>query len=216
MIRTPVIMNFGIANAVSVVGKIIGFILLVVAYMYMDKLEKIGCACADHPYRKPIKKFLVFAIVYFLITTFLPPAVAVDIFGPVVGIAYVIIDMIFTLVSLVFFVLMMRYTKYLSVEKCKCSEGNTREILYVYSVLEVVMLSLLVIVPILASIVKGAFALAVTTVKDVQHKTGTVTDSVFNPLKAIKSTPRALRNDAREILSLPKTAMKGVKKVFRK
>ena len=209
-------MDFGIANAVSVVGKIIGFILLVVAYMYIDKLEKIGCACADHPYRKPIKNFLKFAIVYFLLTTFLPPAVAAELLGPVAGLIYVVLDVVFTVVALVFFVLMMRYTKYLSVEKCKCSEGNTREILYIYSILEVIMLSLLVILPIVLSIGKGAFALAVTTVKDVQSKTGTVTDSVFNPLKAVKSVPRALKNDAREVLSLPKTAVKGVKKVFRK
>jgi hypothetical protein len=209
-------MDFGIANAVSVVGKIIGFILLVVAYMYLDKLEKIGCACAEHPYRKSIKKFLTFAIAYFLITTFLPPAVVVDLLGPVAGLAYVVIDIVFTVVALVFFVLLMRYTKYLSVEKCKCSEGNTREILYIYSIIEVIMLSLLVILPIVLSIGKGAFALAVTTVKDVQSKTGTVTDTVFNPLKAAKSVPRAFKNDAREILSLPKTAVQGVKKVFRK
>lgn len=209
-------MNLGLANAVSVVGKIIGFILLVVAYMYIDKLEKTGCDCAEHPYRKPIKKFLTFAIIYFLITVFLPPALAVDMLGPVAGIIYVVVDIIFTLVALVFFVLMMRYTKYLSVEKCKCSEGNTREILYIYSILEVIILSLLVILPILTSIVKGAFALAVTTVKDVQSKTGTVTDSVFNPIHAINKAPRAAMRDAREILSLPRTAVKGVKKVFRK
>ena len=209
-------MDLGIANAISVIGKIIGFILLVIAYLYMDKLEKVGCDCAEHPYRKPIKNYLVFAIVYFLVTVFLPPAVAVSMLGPVAGLAYVIVDLVFTVVSLVFFVLMMRYINYLSVEKCKCSEGNTREVLYIYSVLEVILLSLLVILPILTSIVKGAYALAVTTVTDVQRKTGTVTDAVFNPLDSINKAPRAAMRDAREILSLPKTAAKGVQKVLRR
>ena len=209
-------MSLGIATAVSIIGKIVGFILLVIAYLYMDKLEKTGCDCAEHPYRKPIKQYLTFAIAYFLITVFLPPTVTVSLLGPVAGIVYVIIDLVFTLVSLVFFVLMMRYINYLSVEKCKCSEGNTRDVLYIYSILEVVLLSLLVILPILTSIIKGAFALAVTTVKDVQSRTGTVTDSVFNPLHAVNKAPRAALRDVREVLSLPKTAFKGVKKVLRK
>lgn len=209
-------MDLGLANAVSVIGKTIGFILLVVAYMYVDKLEKMGCDCAAHPYQKPIKNFLIFAIVYFLVTLFLPPSAAVALFGPIAGFAYVIVDIVFTVVALVFFIMMMRYIKYLSVEKCKCSEGNTRQILYVYSILEVIILSLLVILPILTSIIKGTFALAVTTVKDVQSKTGTVTDSVFNPLKAVKSVPRALSRDVREVASLPRTAVKGVKKVLRR
>lgn len=209
-------MDLGIANAISVIGKIIGFILLVIAYLYVDKLEKTACECFEHPYRKPIKNYLMFAIGYFLVTAFLPPAVAVSILGPIAGFAYVIVDLVFTVVSLVFFVLMMRYINYLSVEKCKCSEGNTREILYIYSVLEVILLSLLVILPILTSIVKGAYALAVTTVKDVQSKTGNVTDAVFNPLHAVNKAPRAAIRDVREILSLPKTAVKGVKKVLRK
>ena len=209
-------MDLSLANAISVIGKIIGFILLVIAYMYIDKLEKTGCECAAHPYQKPIKKFLIFAISYFLVTIFLPPTLAVSLLGPVAGFAYVIVDIIFTFVSLVFFVLMMRYTKYLSLEKCKCIEGNTREILYIYSILEVIILSLLVILPILTSIVKGAFALAVSTVKDVQSKTGTVTDSVFNPLKAIKEIPRGIKRDVRDLMTLPSTAVKGVKKVLRK
>ena len=41
-------MDLGIANAISIVGKIIGFILLVIAYLYIDKLEKTGCDCAEH------------------------------------------------------------------------------------------------------------------------------------------------------------------------
>jgi hypothetical protein len=207
-------MNFLLANGISIVGKTIGFILLVLAYLYIKKLEEIGCDCAEHPYRNRIQTYLKVAIGYFLITIFLPPSLAVRYFGPLVGVIYVLIDIIFTLVSIVFFVLMMQYIKYLSVEKCKCSEGNTREILYIYSVVEVILLSLLVILPILTSIIKGVFALAVTTVQDIKGSTGTVTESVFNPLKALKEVPRAVSRDARDIASLPKTAFKGVKKVL--
>jgi hypothetical protein len=207
-------MDLSLANGIAIVGKIIGFILLVLAYMYLNKLEQTGCDCAEHPYRNRIKGYLKFAIGYFLITVFFPPSVAVKYFGSVVGMIYVLVDILFTLVSLVFFILMMRYIKYLSVEKCKCSEGNTREILYVYSVVEVILLALLVILPIVTSIIKGAFALAVTTVQDIKSNTGTVTESVFNPLKAIKEVPRAVKRDVRDIASLPKTGMKGVKKVL--
>jgi len=207
-------MDLGLANAISIIGKMIGFILLVLAYMYLNKLEQIGCDCAEHPYRNRIKTFLKFAIGYFLITVFFPPSVAVKYFGSVVGIVYVLIDIVFTLISLVFFILMMRYIKYLSIEKCKCSEGNTREILYIYSVVEVILLSLLVILPIVTSIIKGAFALAVTTVQELKSSTGTVTGAVFNPLKAIKDIPSALTRDVKGVVSLPKTGYKGVKKVL--
>jgi hypothetical protein len=208
-------MDLSVANAISIVGKLLGFILLVVAYVYINKLEKTGCECSVHPYRESIHRYLTFAIVYFVITVFFPPSVAIGIFGPVGGIAYVIIDIIFTIVSLVFFILMMRYIKFLSVEKCKCSEGNTREILYIYSVVEVVILSLLVVLPILTTIIKGAFALAISTVEDVKSKTGTVTDAVFNPLKAVRQVPRTARRDFSDIISGPGAAVKGVSKVLR-
>jgi hypothetical protein len=207
-------MNLTIANAISVVGKLLGLILLIVAYIYITKLESTGCDCSVHPYRGSIHTYLTFAIAYFVITVFFPPSLAVSVFGPIGGMAYVIVDVIFTLVSLVFFILMMRYIKYLSVEKCKCSEGNTREVLYIYSVVEVVILSLLVVLPILTTIIKGAFALAISTVEDIKSTTGTVTDSVFNPLKALKQLPRAARRDLGEIASLPRTAAKGVSKVL--
>jgi hypothetical protein len=209
-------MDFGLANVISIIGKIIGFILLVIAYLYIDKLEKTGCECANHPYRKSIKRYLVFAIIYFVITVSIPPSVAIDLFGQSAGIAYVLVDLVFTIISLVFFVLMMRYIKYLSIEKCKCSEGNTREILYIYSVLEVVLLSLLVILPLVTSVIKGAFALAITTVENVQGKSGTVTDAVFNPVGALRKAPRAAIRDTKSLLSLPKTAVKGVSKILKK
>ena len=207
-------MDFGLANAISVIGKTIGFVLLVLAYIYINKLEKTGCECAQHPYRNRIKSYLQFAIAYFLITLFLPLGLAVRYLGSTVGILYVLIDIIFTLVSIVFFVLMMRYIKYLSIEKCKCSEGNTREILYIYSIVEVIILSLLVILPILTSIIKGVFALAVTSVQEVKGKSGTVAESVFNPLKALKEVPRAATRDVKDIIKLPGTAVEGVKKVL--
>jgi len=207
-------MNLNIANAISVVGKLLGFILLLVAYIYINKLETTGCECSVHPYRNSIHKYLTFAIVYFIVTVFFPPSLAVEIFGSVGGIAYVVVDIIFTLVSLVFFILMMRYIKYLSVEKCKCSEGNTREILYIYSVIEVVILSLLVVLPILTTIIKGALALAVSTVEDVKSKSATVTDVVFNPLKAVRQVPKAARRDFSEIIDIPKQTVSGVKKVL--
>jgi hypothetical protein len=209
-------MNLGLASAVSVIGKLIGFILLIVAYLYIDKLEKTGCACSVHPYRESIHTYLIISLSYFFITVFFPPSVAVSILGPIGSLAYLVIEFVFTIVSLVFFILMMKYIKYLSVEKCKCSEGNTREILYIYSVVEVVLLTLFVVLPILVSVIKGAFALAVTTINDVQDKTKTVSEAVFNPLKSVKEIPRALRTDVREIMTLPKTAVKGVKKVLRR
>jgi hypothetical protein len=209
-------MDLSVSYILSIFGKTLGLILLFIAYMYIDKLEKIGCVCAEHPHRKPIKNFLIFAMLYFALTVFFPPAITVKYLGPVTGSIYVALDTIFVLVSLVFFILILKYVRYLTVEKCKCSEDVRREVVYIYAIVEVIILVLLVVLPIVLSIIKGAFALAVTSVKEIQHSVDDVSEAVFNPLKAIKKGPKAIVRNVRETLSLPKTAYKGIKRIATK
>ena len=121
-------MNLG--NLLSTIIGIIGVFLLVLVYTYVDKLEKIGCDCSSHPYRKYIKGFSIFAIIYVVFMFIIPASVAIRTFGKDMAFVYAIAHVIFAILAIVFFVYSLLYTRYLMKEKCKCSEDSRREILY--------------------------------------------------------------------------------------
>lgn len=185
---------------VNAVVNMIGVIAMLVIYTYIDKLEKIECACAEHPMRKFIKNYVVFAIIFLLVATFLPPSVVNSMFGPAITMLYAIVHFVFIIATFVFYVYVMRYARYLMVNKCKCSEDFRREAMYVYSILMVIIYAVLVFLPLLASIVLGGTALAMTSgkqaLKDIRS---TSMDIAVNPLKVARKVPKALRASLKKL-----------------
>lgn len=183
-----------LAYIISIVSGSLGIFLLAVTYLYIDKLEKTGCACAEHPYRNFIKKYCIFAIIFLAVTMFMPPATLTKFFGPAAGVVMMALKWIYGIATLVFFVMTMKYTRYLMREKCKCSEDMRREIIYIWSILEIVLMSLSIIIPIFLFVATGAFALAVTGAKKGLNSTDMIMDHAVNPIKGIKSIPKSVRN----------------------
>lgn len=186
-----------VAYAIHALLGLLGLFLLGLTYTYIDKLEKTGCACAEHKYKNFIKKFAVFAFVFLIVSIVFPPAQAVKMFGEAFGTVYAIVEMLFSIALFVFFVLTLIYVRYLMREKCKCSEDIRREILYIWSLLEIILVSLLFVVGILKVLVFGSFAVAMNTVAEANHKSGIVREAALNPvgsaIKVGKSVKKTLK-----------------------
>jgi hypothetical protein len=178
---------------VNLVSSLVGVLFMGLTYTYLDKLEKIGCVCAEHPYRKFVKNFVVFAIFYLLVTMLIPPEQLVSTFGSVGGI-FVIIHYLFALACLVFFVLAIIYVRYLMTEKCKCSDDFRREVLYYVSILQVLFLFFGVILGIILSVVSSSIVLAMNTVKSGTRSANTIVDAVRNPVGAVKKIPGSIKS----------------------
>jgi len=176
-----------------VIGSTIGILLLVLTYSYINKLEKIGCDCAVHKDRSFIKNYCVFAISYLLITMFFPPVEADALFGSTVGGLYMLLNIVFVIVTIVFYIKSLTYVRYLMKEKCKCSEDVRREILYVWSILEIIILIALVVIPLVFAIAAGAYAFTKTSLGEIRNSKDTVLTAVVDPIRSIRKVPEALR-----------------------
>ncbi len=175
---------------------VIGVVLMGLTYTYIDKLERINCACAEHPYKKFIKNYIIFAMCFLLVTAFLPPSLVVGFFGPVYGLVYLAIKWVYVIATIVFFIYALRYVQYLTREKCKCSEDVRRDVLYWWSIIQLVIFAILILLPFIIMIAVGGFALAVTSGKRaISNLDKTIMMSAVNPVKGIKKASGALRSD---------------------
>jgi uncharacterized membrane protein YuzA (DUF378 family) len=114
--------------------------LFLTTYAYIDHLEKIGCECATHPYRNFVKWFPLWAVAYIIIFMFLPFNLVESIFGSAGAMIHATIVALFGIVAIVFFVLAFIYTRWLMMEKCKCSEDIRRDVIYWWSMLTIILL----------------------------------------------------------------------------
>lgn len=173
---------------------IIGVILMIVTYTYINKLERIKCVCSEHPYRNFIKKYLMFAIIFLAITAFIPPSIVIGQLGEIYGFVYMTIKWIYVISTVIFFVYALQYVSYLAREKCKCSEDIRREVLYVWSITQLVILGILILLPVLLILINGTVSLAIVSGNSVLTNVDkTIMSSTVNPLKSVKKATSSLK-----------------------
>lgn len=190
-----------IAQMLSIAISFLGIFLLLMIYTYIDKLEKTGCACSESSTRSFIKYFPIVAVIYLVLTMAMPTSALISIFGSSGSFIYMLVRAAFFILFFVFFVLVIIYVRNLIKMKCECSEDIRREVTYIYAILEVVLLSLSVIFVLLESIVQGAFAIGMNTVKTMAHDSSSVSDTVKNPLKAMRNVPSNLKTISKSLKS---------------
>lgn len=188
-----------IAHIVSAVIGVLGIFLLAMTYTYLDKLEKIGCACAEHPYRKFIKGYTVFAIVFLIVTIVFPPALATKTLGETVGKLYGLLTIPYYIATVVFFVLALIYARYLMKEKCKCSEDIRREILYIWSILEIVIISALFLIPILGGVISGSLAVATNTLDKGTKSANVIRDAAVDPVASAMKVSDSVKKSLKKM-----------------
>ena len=181
-----------ISQVLSVAISFLGIFLLLMIYTYIDKLEKTGCECSESQYRSFIKIFPLVAVFYLVITMTLSPGFTISLFGPMGSLIYMLVRAVFFVLFFVFFVLVIVYVRNLITVKCECSEDIRREIMYLYAILEVVLLSLSVVFVLLESIIQGAYVIGLHSIKEMSKDSREVNETVTNPLKALKKVPKNL------------------------
>jgi MFS family permease len=194
-------------NLMAAFLNLVVLVLAVLSLTYVQKLEQTGCACADHPYRKYIKAWLYVAIVVFLLMLVANLGFAAGMkvnktMAAVLGAFY----LLFGLATLAFYVLAILYVRYLMKEKCKCSEDNRRTVLYVWSIVEVILIAFAFLVGLLLA-VSGAVLTFVSGLAKPEHLvriSEKVMESTVNPLASAKLLQRNLGRELRKVKKLRK------------
>ena len=196
-----------LVHVLTIANSFLGIFFLLLAYTYINKLEKIGCACAEMKNRKFLKNFALFGAVYLFVTMMISPSAAVAMFGETGSFVYWGISLLFVLFSLVFYVLALLYVRKLIKEKCECSEDVRREVLYIYSIVEIVLISIALVNGVLLSLLGSAIGLALATFNNVDHTSVDVIESIRNPIKSLRKAPA----DFNKVTSSLKNTLRGRK-----
>lgn len=165
-----------------------GVIVLAMTYTYIDKMERMGCACSEYKYRGFIKSWSVIALGVVLVMMFAPVKL-VHQMSSQLGQAYAAMSAVFLAVHLVYIVMTLMYIDHLMKEKCKCSEDVRRELLYYWFWVR----ALAIFGTILISII---VPLSMTSVATINREGSQIMRSTINPansLRDIRKIPKSLK-----------------------
>jgi hypothetical protein len=185
--------------------KLLLAILLLTTYFYIEKLEKTGCDCSEHPNRQFIKSFSLFGFVFYILTVFINPA-NFDL-GNAFNAIYVAIDLIFFIMLGVFFYYTIVYIRYLINEKCKCSEDMRRELIMGGSIIELI----LIVIVFISSMLIPVTGTCLSSIIDNAAKTsGEIKKTVSNPYASIIASPKNISNSAKDFKNVSKNLFSKV------
>ncbi len=182
-------------------------ILLIIILSYIYKLENMGCECSEHPNKEFIKNFTIVALAYFLITSIISLKSVAESMGYVVVQLLSIATFVFFLMFVVYIYYAFDYVRYLTNEKCKCSEDISRDIISVGTMISLflflTLLFTIIIVPILLS-----------TLSDLLNRLevfeGEIEDTVSNPMRTIQRTPDRILTSVKDMGRFVKNSAKKI------
>lgn len=118
---------------------LIPFILQLLIINYLFKLEQNGCTCAMDYKRTYILSYLVINMIVVLLSIFS------DIFKNGSSKFGSLLLNIYGIAGIVNIVFVIKYVNMLKYRKCGCSESMYRDILYVFSIIDAVVLGMAVL-----------------------------------------------------------------------
>jgi len=155
---------FGILFAIIIVIKIFIIIININASMWINKLEKIKCACSESYMRSYIKYFLyifitmsIFSIIMNLYLYF-NNMNSVDIykyFSKTTLFIIYILNVIYILSAYINIVISIIFINKLKELNCECSEDIRREVYWIYNIVIASLLCIMISIVILFLIVNG-------------------------------------------------------------
>ena len=197
----------------SLIIQMIFVILLLIIYTYLYKLENIGCECSEHPNKDFIKNFTIIALVYFFVTAFVSLKSIAKSMGAVIVQLLAIATFVFFLLFVVYIYYTFDYVKYLTNEKCKCSEDISRDIIAIGTMISLflflTLLFTIIIIPILLSTLSNLLSRIEIFEEEVEN-------TIRNPLRTLKSTPNRIVNSVKDLSSFVKKSSKKINKISRK
>lgn len=170
--------------------QIVLIVLYGLTYAYIDKMERAGCACSVHPYRNFVKMYPLFAIGYLVLTIFAPLFI-----GKSSAFAMVmqLLNFMFTIGSIIFFITAIKYAEYLIREKCRCSEDTRREMLYYWSIVHLGLILAGVVLVLIGILLSSMTLTSLASAKTVQTSYADASKSVRNPVSTAMSIPSRLK-----------------------
>lgn len=171
-------------------------IFFVIIYSYMYHLEKIGCECATHPYQDIIKIFTIYAFVFVILITLVPTTVITKNFGNTAAILYVTVKLLFYISCIIYFYMILEYTRFLVNEKCKCSNDIRREIITAGAILEIIIMLFALLIVIIIPIVFGSL---VYISRNYQKLEKELSSSMTSPLRAASKIPSKISSESKVI-----------------
>ena len=165
-----------------------GVIVLAMTYTYIDKMERLGCACSEYKYRRFIKIWSVIALGGVLVLMFAPVKLVHQLSAPL-GPAYSILAALFYAVHLVYVVMTLMYIDHLMKEKCKCSEDVRRELLYFWFWVRALLMFSSVLVTVIVP-------LSLTSIALLDKEGSNIMRSTINPansIRDIRKIPKSLK-----------------------
>lgn len=196
----------------NVILNLFVFLLLIAVYSYIVKLEETACACARHPNRDFIKRFSIFALVFLLVITFVPISYIIQNFGNVTAGIFAFVKFVFYVVCIVYFYMILDYTRYLINEKCKCSDDYRRSFIMAGSIIEIVILFLILLVIIILPILVSSVAVVVQNMDSFEKEVST---AVRNPYDSLKTVPKKIKSASKMVSSFGKESSKAFNKMIR-
>ena len=197
----------------SLIIQMIFVILLVIIYAYLHKLENIGCECSEHPNKDFIKNFTIIALVYFFVTAFISLKSIAKNMGGVVVQLLAIATFVFFLLFVVYIYYAFDYVRYLTNEKCKCSEDMSRDVIAVGTMISLFLFLTLLFTIIIIPILIITLSNLLDKIEDFESE---VEQTIRNPMRTFKSTPDRIARSAEEIGSFVKKSAKKITNVRRK
>lgn len=197
----------------SLIIQMIFVILLVIIYAYLHKLENIGCECSEHPNKDFIKNFTIIALVYFFVTAFISLKSIAKSMGGVVVQLLAIATFVFFLLFVVYIYYAFDYVRYLTNEKCKCSEDMSRDVIAVGTMISLFLFLTLLFTIIIIPILIITLSNLLDKIEDFESE---VEQTIRNPMRTFKSTPDRIAKSAKEIGSFVKKSAKKLTNVRRK
>lgn len=190
--------------------KLLIFTLLLVIFAYITKLEKIGCECATHPSRDFIKSYTIISIIFMLFSGFVSIRNIYDNFGETIATLYQILEIIFYLIFVVYIYMTFDYVRYLINEKCKCSEGISRDVIMIGTIIELFLFLIIFLTGIAIPIItEGASSL----INNIGKFKDDIKENIDDPLKSAINTPNKIRKSAKDISKLLKKSVKDLKRI---
>jgi hypothetical protein len=191
----------------SVIIQAIFAILLLIILSYIYKLENMGCECSEHPNKDFIKNFTIIALAYFLITAFISLNSVAKSMGYVVVQLLSIATFIFFLMFVVYIYYAFDYVRYLTNEKCKCSEDLSRDIISVGTMISLFLFLTLLFTIIIIPILLSTLSNLLNKIEDFEEE---VEDTISNPMRSIRKTPDRIVSSVKDVASF---VTKSAKKI---
>lgn len=190
--------DFNILYIINLVNSILTIVLLIFVYTYLTNLELKGCECAQSPNSNFIKSFTLFAIIYLLITMFIPDNLIKENFGASFVIFKKFVDLIFYIVFVYYLYVVFKYTRYLVNEKCKCSSDIRREVIMIGSLIE---FGLIFIIFIFHFIFAVGMSVIFTVIRELNESSDKIRGVVRDPIGSLRRVPSDIKKDIQEISS---------------